>query len=88
MCSSDLTPDGRAATPTVVLLDELYQEAGCWIERPAPIQSWYIEKRTTMPIEEVYEGIVSWYEEDAGRTTLREIVALLEAATNGERVCP
>ena len=83
------TPDGRAATPTVVLLDELYREAGCWIERPAPLQSWYLEQRTTRaPIEEVYSGIVSWYEEDAGRTTLREIGALVEAATNGARVCP
>ena len=29
------TPDGRGATPTVIILDESGAEAGCWIERPA-----------------------------------------------------
>ena len=29
------TPDGRAATPTVILLDGEFNERGCWIERPA-----------------------------------------------------
>jgi hypothetical protein len=31
------TPDGRAATPTVILLDDQFNERGCWIERPAPL---------------------------------------------------
>src|SRR5688572_8020223 len=31
------TPDGRAATPTVILLDAEFNERGCWVERPAPL---------------------------------------------------
>lgn len=32
------TPDGRAATPTVVLLNDKGAVAGCWIERPAKLR--------------------------------------------------
>src|SRR5688500_16906527 len=31
------TPDGRAATPTFILLDAEFNERGCWVERPSEL---------------------------------------------------
>lgn len=81
------TPDGRAATPTIVLLDELFQEVGCWIERPSELQSWYLENKPTLPTHELYKQLIAWYAEDEGRSVLREIAAMVVAAGNGERIC-
>ena len=35
------TPDGRASTPTVILLRG-DQEVAAWVERPASLQWWYL----------------------------------------------
>lgn len=82
------TPDDRAATPTLVLLDDGFEEAGCWIERPGELQSWYIERSDDLSSGELYEGKMAWYEKDRGESTLAEIVALLEGAHAGRPVCP
>ncbi len=81
------TPDGRAATPTVILLDERYEEVGCWIERPATLQTWYLEEQKTTPVRELTGRKMEWYRTDAGVETLREMVTLLEAAAAGQRGC-
>jgi len=82
------TPDGRAATPTVVLLDGAGQDAGCFVERPAALRTWLDANRGTLPERELNAGRDEWRRKDAGRETLREIVELLEAAARGERLCP
>lgn len=81
------TADGRAATPTVVLLDEGFEAAGCFIERPRPLKAWIEEKRHEVGAPTLYEGKMLWYDRDAGRSTLEEVVALLEAASAGEPIC-
>lgn len=81
------TPDGRAATPTVLLLDELGVEAGCWIERPAALQALAIEARAGGGTSAFAATKQSWYDTDAGASTVREIVALLEKAAAGARGC-
>lgn len=81
------TPDGRAATPTVVILDEAGREAGCWIERPAALQRLAIEAKAgggTTGFAATKQG---WYDADAGASTVREVVALLTAAAGGARGC-
>jgi hypothetical protein len=40
------TPDGRKATPTIVVLDEQSRFLGAWVERPAELQAHYQEKET------------------------------------------
>lgn len=77
------TPDGRAATPTVVLLDENWQERGCFVERP-PVLRAHMD---SLPSNQKFSGKMSWYEQDAGRATAAEIVAMLEAAGRGEVQC-
>lgn len=72
------TPDGRSATPTVVLLRG-DREVGAWVERPAALQDWYIAMKDLDTRERV-DRKMSWYEWDRGDSTLAEIVALLEHA--------
>lgn len=80
------TPDGRAATPTVLLLDDTFEEAGCFIERPPALQEW-IRERPGLSSEEVYEGKMAWYDEDGGRGTVEAFVEMLEAASEGGSIC-
>jgi len=81
------TPDGRAATPTVVLLDEQGNNAGCFVERPLALQAWTQVEKPRLPEGEWLDRKYKWYREDAGRETVREIVALLEAAAVGTPRC-
>lgn len=81
------TPDGRSATPTVVLLDEAGNEAGCWIERPAALQALAIAAGAGGGTSAFASTKQGWYDADAGVSTVREIVALLEKAAAGARGC-
>jgi len=83
------SPDGRAATPTMVLLDPSGTEVGCWVEQPAALQAWWLAP--PVPHESSQMRTLrksAWYAEDAGRETIREVVEMLEAAAAGRRVCP
>jgi hypothetical protein len=81
------TPDGRASTPTVLLLDEKWNEAGCFIERPAPLQDWVMQHRPEYSSEKLHEHMFEWYDDDAGASTIEQVVAMLEAAAVGESRC-
>jgi hypothetical protein len=81
------TPDGRAATPTVVLLDEKGDDVGCFVERPLALQAWTVAEKPRLPEQEWLERKYQWYRDDAGRETVREIVALLESAAVGSPRC-
>jgi hypothetical protein len=81
------TPDGRAATPTVILLDADYAERGCWIERPAELIAWMADQRGKVSDGELFAGKMKWYEEDKGAKSLEGIVAVIEAAGRGETLC-
>jgi len=74
------TPDGRDATPTVILLDDQFNERGCWIERPAPLIA-------LMNSGTSFEGKMQWYDKDRGASSLEEIVAMIEAAHAGGAKC-
>jgi hypothetical protein len=75
------TPDGRAATPTVVLLNPAGEPVGCFIERPAGLRQAIAAGGRTMEI------LTEWRKQDAGRSTVLEIVELLEAAAQGAGRC-
>jgi hypothetical protein len=81
------TRDDRAATPTVLLLDAAWNEVGCFIERPDPLQTWYQANKSSLDSDELFERKMAWYDEDAGATTVREIVEMLEAASAGKPIC-
>ncbi|MDH3732551.1 MAG: thioredoxin family protein [Gemmatimonadota bacterium] len=81
------TPDDRAATPTVLVLDDDYEDVGCFVERPADLQAWALDARPRLPDSEFLVEKMSWYEEDGGVSTVREIVEALEAAAAGSPLC-
>ena len=74
------TPDGRAATPTFILLDAEFNERGCWIERPSNLIE--LMKNGTD-----FEGKMAWYDKDRGASSLEEIVQMIEAAHAGSVKC-
>lgn len=79
------TADGRAATPTVVLLDAAGVQVGCWVERPAALARWVNAQRDTVRESELTDRKMRWYREDRGRSTIREMLDLLEQAGPARR---
>lgn len=76
--AANLTPDGRRATPTIVVLDERDRVLGAWVERPAELQAWYLANKDTVAQADRYSHLDKWYTEDAGRTTISEVLTILE----------
>ena len=74
------TPDGRAATPTVILLDSEFNERGCWVERPVPLLE-------AMKAPDFGNRRQEWYDKDRGASALEEIVQVIEAAHAGTVKC-
>jgi hypothetical protein len=81
------TPDGRAATPTLVVIDEAGNEAGCWVERPKALQDGALKARADGTLDAWARDKQAWYDADAGASTVREVVAILEAAATGAPRC-
>ncbi|MBI3790730.1 MAG: thioredoxin family protein [Gemmatimonadetes bacterium] len=82
------TPDGRAATPTVVVLDAKGTTVACWIERPATLRQWMKTPKDSLPSDQRFGGRLAWYEHDKGASAMAEWVPMLEAAAAGRTSCP
>ncbi len=76
------TPDGRAATPTVILIRD-GKEAGAWVERPAALQTWFLDMADKIDSAERQQRKMNWYDWNRGDDALREIVALAEQGAKG-----
>jgi hypothetical protein len=81
-------PDGRASTPTVLLIDEAWTVRGCWIEQPAALAEFWLDVVARGAAAQEIGRKMSWYENEAGKETLREFVEVLEAAARGSKICP
>jgi Thioredoxin len=71
------TPDGRTATPTVVVLGADGRVIGAWTERPSSTQTWFLEKQNTTMQKPLHDELIDWYAKDAGKTTVSEIAEIL-----------
>jgi hypothetical protein len=71
------TPDGRAATPTVIVLDAEGRFLAAWIERPVALQAWHAEQKVTNTTRSLLPAKMQWYADDGGRSTVGELVAVL-----------
>lgn len=71
------TPDGRAATPVVVVLAEDGRALGAWTERPSSTQTWFLEKQKTTMQKPLHDELKDWYAKDAGKTTVAEIAEIV-----------
>lgn len=79
------TKDGRAATPTVLILDENFEIRGTWIEQPVELQEFWLPVVARGTMAQEVGAKMQWYADDEGRETLREIVEVLEAAHRGDQ---
>ena len=71
------TRDGRKVTPTVVLLRH-DRDVGAWVERPAVLQDWFFSMATNAESARRFADRSVWYDDDRGRTTMAEVVALAQ----------
>jgi len=81
------TPDGRAATPTVLVLDDAFRIRGCWVEQPRALQDFWLPIVARNETGSRFEEKMAWYVKDEGREILREIVDVLEGAKADAPVC-
>ena len=77
------TWDGRAATPTIVLLDAQGAAVGCWVERPGTLAAWERAESSKLSQQEFIRQKFAWYDRDGGATTQREVVAMIAGAAPG-----
>ena len=78
---SHRTLAGRASTPTILLLNEDFDEVGCFIERPPALKDWILEEDFSS--QEIYPQKMEWYDRDSGYHTVEIFVEMLEAAASG-----
>jgi hypothetical protein len=77
LLSQHRSPDGREATPTIVLLRGT-EVAGVFVERPAALQEWYLSAGSQLSQADRYARKMSWYDWDRGDSSVSEIVTLAE----------
>ena len=70
--------NGTRSIPVVIVLDEHFRELGWWGPRPAELQRWVLAEGQTLAKPERYKEVRRWYARDRARTTIEEVVALLE----------
>jgi hypothetical protein len=63
-----------------MLLDENYREVAWWGPRPAELQSWFRAEGVHIESAERYRQMRQWYARDRGRSTLEEVIGLIERA--------
>jgi hypothetical protein len=70
---------GRSRSiPVVIVLDEAFRERGWWGPRPTVLQRWVSGQGQLLEKTARYREARAWYARDRGRTTLEEVVSLLE----------
>jgi hypothetical protein len=77
--------DGSRSIPMAIVLDEDFEPVGRWGPRPAELQAFVLgeKRRGERPVSEIYKEARRWYARDAGETTLRELIHVLEEAATG-----
>jgi hypothetical protein len=80
LMEAHLSPTGARAIPVVMVLDERFEEHGWWGSRPDELQRWVLEHGATLEKEERYRHVRTWYARDRGRSTLAEVLAIMERA--------
>jgi hypothetical protein len=69
--------DGRRVTPLVVVVRR-GQDVGAWVERPLVLQNLFRSMADDPEKARRFSHRQTWYDTDAGRSTAREVVELVE----------
>lgn len=73
--------NGALSVPIVIVYDGAFNEVGYWGPRPAPLQEWVeLARKEGMSSRERFLASRRWYVQDRGRTTLQELLCLLDVA--------
>lgn len=64
--------------PVVIVYDADFRERGWWGPRPGPLQRWAVEEGLALPKPDRYPLMRAWYARDKGRTTVSEILSIIE----------
>ena len=64
-----------------MVLDEEFGELGWWGSRPDPLKAWVRTDGQALDRGARYREIRRWYARDRGRTTLEEIIGMVERTT-------
>ena len=75
------TEDGRASTPTVLVLNEQFEPVGVFIERPQVLKTWGETDGADLSSREFVREKFAWYEADGGRETVATILDIIESAS-------
>jgi hypothetical protein len=79
LMDAHLTGSSRSI-PVVIALDESFEERGWWGPRPTVLQGWVSGQGQLLEKTARYREARIWYARDQGRTTLEEVVSMLERA--------
>ena len=77
--------NGSRSIPVVMVLDGRGRELGWWGPRPADLQAWVMSEGKAMEPADRYREVRKWYARDKGRTTLDEVVRLMERQVGAGR---
>lgn len=77
--------NGTRSIPVVILLDSEFEEIGWWGPRPAELQTWVRSEGQRLAKADRYREVRRWYARDRARTTLDELVSMLEAGGSAVR---
>jgi hypothetical protein len=80
LMDSHLTDARSRSIPVVMALDDQFREHGWWGSRPTLLQHWVLGEGQALEKTERYKEQRRWYARDHGRTTVEDVVALLERA--------
>ena len=79
LMDAHLTGTSRSI-PIVILLDDEYRECAWWGPRPTALQHSVSGEWRALETSSRYKEARAWYARDRGRTTLEEVVSMLERA--------
>jgi hypothetical protein len=79
LMDSHLTGISRSI-PVVIALDDEFRERGWWGPRPAALQQWVLGPGRQLEKDARYLEVRTWYARDRGKTTLEEVVGMMERA--------
>lgn len=79
LIDAHLTGTSRSI-PVIMLLDGDYVERGWWGPRPRPLQEWVIREGLSLPKDERYKEVRTWYARDHGVRSLTELLDMMEDA--------
>ena len=77
--------NGARSIPVAILLDADYRERAWWGPRPAALQRWVMSDGRALDKSERYREVRKWYARDRGKSTVDEVLALIEKAAGDRR---